>query len=329
MQHVRTFGWALSGILAASAILPGCKSPQHAAAAEWSSALVSAPAPTEANIPGARRFVFDQWAGAPVPVWYLRPEGTPATAPIVFVMHGVQRDADRYLREWVDTARKNGFIVVVPEFTAKAFPGARGYNFGGTFAEDGKELPREQWSYAAIEPIFDAMRKVEKLTATQYWLFGHSAGAQFVHRYTMLGLGARMHSAISANAGSYMFVTNEVRWPFGVETAPGGKFNFARAFSAPMILLLADADNDPQHRSLPHQPEADAQGPHRLARGQNFYGEARKTAQREKLPFAWSCVIAPGVAHENGKMADFAARLINRVKTHAGADCEKIQPPPQ
>lgn len=285
-------------------------------------ALVAAPAPAEANIPGARRFVFDQWAGAAVPVWYYRPEGTPATAPIVFVMHGVKRNADQYLREWVDSAKDNGFVVVVPEFTAKAFPRANGYNFGGAFTEDGKEVPRTQWSYSAIEPIFDAIRQVEKLSEPKYWLFGHSAGAQFVHRFTMLGLGKRMHAAISANAGSYMVATREVRWPFGVAGAPGGEFDFGRAFSSPLILLLGDADNDPKHRSLPHQPEADAQGPHRFARGQNFYAKAREKAQHDKLEFDWSCVIAPGVAHENAKMAAFAARIIQSPSLpKAGQDC--------
>lgn len=312
--------WMVRALLIGSATLWGCASVPDVQASN--STPVVSPAPAEAKIPGAKRFVFDQWKGPPVPVWYLRPEGTLATAPIVFVMHGVRRDADRYLSEWVDTARENGFVVVVPEFTSKAFPGAAGYNFGGAFTEDGKEVPRAQWSYAAIEPIFDAMRQVEQLSAPKYWLFGHSAGAQFVHRFAMLGLGKRMQAAISANAGSYMLPTRDVRWPFGVAGSPGGEFNFGHAFASSMVLLLGDADNDPAHPSLPHQPEADAQGPHRFARGQNFYSKARSAAEREKLQFAWSCVIAPGVAHENGKMAAFAARIIKSPSLpKVGQDC--------
>lgn len=313
--------WIVRALLIGSATLWGCASLADVPAS-GRQAPVASPAPAAANIPGAKRFVFDRWAGPAVPVWYFRPEGTPASAPIVFVMHGVQRDADRYLSEWMDTAKANGFVVVVPQFTPEAFPGARGYNFGGAFTEGGKEVPRAQWSYSAIEPIFDAIRQVEQLSAPKYWLFGHSAGAQFVHRLTMLGLAKRMHAAISANAGSYMVATGEVGWPFGVSGAPGGEFDFARAFAAPLIVLLGAADNDPKHRSLPHQPEADAQGPHRFARGQHFYAAARSKAEREKLDFAWSCVIAPGVAHENGKMAAFAARIIRAPSLpRAGQDC--------
>jgi poly(3-hydroxybutyrate) depolymerase len=283
------------------------------------SPLVAQDAP---GIPGAKRFMFDRWAGPALPVWYLRPEGTPADAPMVFVMHGVRRDADRYLTEWVATAREHGFVIVVPEFPSKAFPGANGYNFGGVFDKEGQERPRAQWSYSAIEPIFDAVREIEALTAPKYWLFGHSAGAQFVHRYAMLGLGKRMQGAISANAGSYMFATEEVRWPFGVAGAPGDHFDFTRAFAAPLVLLLGDADNDSAHPSLPHQPEADRQGPHRFARGQNFYAQAREAAKKDKLKLQWSCLIAPGVAHENGKMADFAAAIItSRAPLAPGSDC--------
>jgi poly(3-hydroxybutyrate) depolymerase len=270
--------------------------------------------------------MFDRWSGPALPVWYFRPEGTPASAPIVFVMHGVRRNADQYLGEWVETAREHGFVVVVPEFTSKAFPGAQGYNFGGVFTDSGEEQPRSQWSYAAIEPIFDSVRSIEGLTATRYWLFGHSAGAQFVHRYAMLGMGVRMHGAISANAGSYMFATEDERWPFGVAGAPGGKFDFERAFSSAMVLLLGDADNDPAHPSLPHQPQADRQGPHRFARGQNFYRQAREAAARAEVKFQWSCVVAPGVAHENGKMAAFAAAIIDsKAALEPGAECNRFQ----
>ena len=73
---------------------------------------------------GVQRFLFSGWAGPALPVWYVRPAGTPADAPILFVFHGVQRDADRYLSEWLDVATRERVIVVVPEFTREGFPGA-------------------------------------------------------------------------------------------------------------------------------------------------------------------------------------------------------------
>lgn len=84
--------WLVSmvfGLCLSSAALPSCASPSTALP-------VAQSAP---NIPEAKRFMFDRWAGPALPVWYLRPAGTPPDAPVVFVMHGVKRDADRYLME--------------------------------------------------------------------------------------------------------------------------------------------------------------------------------------------------------------------------------------
>jgi poly(3-hydroxybutyrate) depolymerase len=271
------------------------------------------------DVPGSKRLTVADWGGAPITLWYLRGADTKADAPIVFVMHGVGRDADRYLAEWRDIALANDIVVVVPEYAQNYFPGSEGYNFGGVFDEAGSLQPKARWAYSSIEPLFDALRRHENLSAEQYWLFGHSAGAQFVHRFVMLGVAQRMVAAISANAGSYMFPVNDVDWPFGLRGAPKG--GDAGIFASPMVLMLGDADSDPNHRSLPRQPAAMAQGPHRYARGQNFYGTSRKIAERTGQTFNWSCVIVPGVAHDNAGIARAAISIIKGWKPTPGADC--------
>jgi poly(3-hydroxybutyrate) depolymerase len=274
------------------------------------------------DVPGSKRLTVSDWGGAPITLWYLRGPGVTADAPIVFVMHGVGRDADRYLAEWRELALSNDIIVVVPEYSQDNFPGSAGYNFGGVFDKAGRLQPKTRWAYSSIEPLFDALRRHENLSAQQYWLFGHSAGAQFVHRFVMLGVAERMVAAIAANAanaGSYLFPVDDVDWPFGLRGAP--ERSAAGVFASPMILMLGDADSDPRHRSLPQQPAARAQGPHRFARGQNFYRTSRQIAERTGQPFNWSCVIVPGVAHDNAGIARAAIRIIKGWKPTPGADC--------
>ncbi len=271
---------------------------------------------------GGRRFLFDQWAGPPIPVWYVRGTAGAADAPVLFVMHGVRRDADRYLAEWIDLARREGLVVVVPEFSREAFPGAQSYNFGRMIAEDGQPRPRAEWSYAAIEPIFDALRAREGLSAPDYAIYGHSAGAQFVHRLVLTGSGPRLRLAIAANAGSYAEPRTDVPWPFGMGGLPADAWRPAEALAAPLLLLLGTADNDPRHPSLPDQPGARAQGPHRLARGLFFYASGRKAAADAGLAFGWSCLLVPGVGHDNAGMAPAAVDLIfGRVRAGPGAPC--------
>jgi gamma-glutamyltranspeptidase/glutathione hydrolase len=267
-------------------------------------------------------FTVADWGGAPIKLWYLRPPNAASNAPVVFVMHGVRRDADRYLYEWQDLAQEHGLIVAVPEFSSDYFKGARGYNFGNVFDENNQLNPRSIWAYSAIEPLFDALRAAESLSTKGYWLFGHSAGAQFVHRQVMLGGGPRMISAISANAGSYMVPSSQFRWPFGLDTTPIA--NPGQLFERPMLLLLGEADNDPEHPSLPRQAEALAQGPHRFARGINFFDIARKAASETAQPFAWRCRTVPGIAHDNAGMARAAVQVIMSGLPTKENDCPRL-----
>jgi poly(3-hydroxybutyrate) depolymerase len=297
-------------------------------------ALLAAPTPSAARAPsdvppalataGVQRFMFSGWAGPAIPVWYLRPASAGPDAPVLFVMHGVRRDADRYVGEWVELAAAHGVVVVVPEYSDAAFPRALNYNHGRMFDAAGAPRPRGDWSWSAIEPVFDAVVARERLGARDYALYGHSAGAQFVHRHVLTGGGPRMRLAIVANAGSYAMPTPDAPWPFGAGGLPPGAFDAATAFRRPLALLLGTADNDPKHPSLPDQPEAQAQGPHRLARGQNFYAFSRRAAGPA---LAWTCALAPDVGHDNGRMAPFALALVlGRAAPRPGADCAAIAP---
>lgn len=261
---------------------------------------------------GVQRFDFSGWAGPALPVWYMRSADTPADAPIVFVFHGVRRDADRYLFEWLDLAERERIIVVVPEFTQSGFPGAPGYNHGRVLDERGAAVPVDQRSFAIIEPLFDALRQREQLTRSHYWMFGHSAGAQFVHRFIMTGNARRLERAVSANAGSYMFPDDRFAWPFGTGRLPDGIWTPEQAYAVPMTVLLGTADNDPAYPSLPRDPEAMAQGPHRLARGNAFFAATRNDSAARDLPYAWDCRLVPGVGHENGRMAPFAIAVLRQ-----------------
>lgn len=259
---------------------------------------------------GVERFTFDGWAGPALPVWMYRPADTPADAPILFVFHGVRRDADRYLGEWVDLAVREKLVIIVPEFTQAGFPGARGYNHGNLLTEAGGPTPPAQRSFAVIEPLFDAVRARAGLTRDRYWLFGHSAGAQFVHRFVMTGHARRMERAVSANAGSYMMPDAAAPWPFGLGGLPAGIWDAAAAYAAPMTVLLGTADNDPNYPSLPRDAAAMAQGPHRVARGEAFFASARRDAASRGAAFNWGCALAPGIGHDNRGMAPFAIAVL-------------------
>ena len=256
---------------------------------------------------GDGRFVFDGWAGPPIPVWYHLPRQVQADTPVLFVMHGVNRDADRYRDQWSALARQYGFILVVPEFDREHFPGAAAYNLGNVFDPAGKPIPRGQWSFSAIEPLFDQVRELTGTRVGAYDLYGHSAGAQFVHRYVLFVPDARLGRAVAANAGWYTLPDRHVEYPYGLHGKRLPPVDLRRALGQPLVVLLGTADNDPAYHNLRRTPEALAQGPHRLARGEFFFGSAASAAEAEGVALGWTLEKVAGVAHDNGGMAQAAA----------------------
>lgn len=257
-------------------------------------------------------FAFENWAGPLLRVWYWAPSKVVADTPIVFVLHGVKRDADRYLAEWKPIAQHHGFIVVVPEFSNVSFPGSRGYNTGYFVEADGSPRPRAQWSFAALEPLFDAIKARTGSEVPRYALYGHSAGAQFVHRYVLFMPEARLSHAVAANAGWYTLPALDTAYPYGLAGTPVAESDLKRALGKPLTILLGTADTDRADPNFRTTKEADAQGAHRFARGQGFHAAGRAAAARLAVPFGWRLQEVPGVGHDNAAMAVAAAPLLTR-----------------
>lgn len=248
--------------------------------------------------------------GRSVRVWYFLPAGAAADLPVVFVMHGVQRNGEQYRDEWVEAAERKRFLLIVPEFSREQFPGEEGYILGNMRDEDGRPRPAPEWAFGMIEPIFDAVRQRFGSRARDYQIYGHSAGAQFVHRFIFFGPSTRCRRAIAANAGWYSWPDPDRDYPFGVRTASRGSPVLPDALARDLVILLGDADTDPLHPSLRKSEDVAFQGEHRFARGQNFFAAARNFAVQSHLPFRWTLVTVPGVAHSNSGMTSEASRLL-------------------
>lgn len=243
-------------------------------------------------------------------VWYYLPAHFSKDDRVLFVMHGVNRNADEYRDNWIELAERYRLLVIAPEFSERLFPTESSYQLGNVFDKNGSQQPRERWSYALIERIFDDVVARNHLTAERFSIFGHSAGGQFVHRLMLLCPSPRIDLAIAANAGWYTMPTLNQAFPYGLKGAPIDEQRLASALSNPLVILIGEEDTDPHHQHLRRTPEALAQGPHRFARGQSFYQRAQRYAHEASFPFRWRLVTVPGVDHDNAKMAVAAAKLL-------------------
>ncbi len=266
--------------------------------------------------PGSHSFEFVDRRGdpsRPIRVRYHQPTGYGPETPIVVVMHGASRAAQRYFDDWQPEAESYGFLLLVPEFSAERYQGSRQYNLGNVFeSEDPVGLrPERLWSFSAVGHLVDEVRMATGGRQSGFLLYGHSAGSQFAHRLLWTLPELPVERVVLANAGWYTTPTDTVRWPYGLGGTPfwdGVPTGLARD----VVVLLGDQDTDPAASSLRQTPEALAQGPHRFARGHHFFEAARSQARTLGVPFAWQLDTVAGAGHSNAAMAARAAALLMR-----------------
>lgn len=239
-------------------------------------------------------------ASRPVRVHYYIPRDGDATSmPILFVLPGQERNAADYLAAWHNEAASRHIMVFALEFPADSYTSAQ-YNEGGMF-DGGVLLDPEQWSFAVVESVFDAIRNDTGSSRTTYDMWGHSAGAQFVHRYATFMPQVRLRRAVSANAGWYTLPDADTAYPYGLKGTPfASQAHLSAIFARDLAVHLGTADTG--RSGLNTSERAEAQGPNRYSRGLYYMACAEQQCEAAGVPFIWSKTEVEGVAHEYAKM---------------------------
>jgi poly(3-hydroxybutyrate) depolymerase len=262
-------------------------------------------------VPGGRwSFVFTDAKGQrdkPIRVYTYRPKACDSKCPIQFVLHGMSRGASRARDNWVDIADRHNILIIAPEFSAKDWPGNEKYNLGDVA---GNENP-ERWAYSAIEHLFDEMRDGQN----DYNIFGHSAGAQFVHRMLLLLPGSRGKVYAAANAGWYAMPEwrkekTEAPYPHTLVGSKSGEAQVRQALAKRLIVLVGENDNDPDHEALDKSAASEKQGATRVARGEKFVAEGKRVAAELGITTPWELIVVPGTAHNALPMGNAASVAI-------------------
>jgi len=232
---------------------------------------------------------------------------TPAM-PVVIVQHGMSRNGAEYCEAWVPAAEKHGFMVVAITFPKEAWPDAVTYNNGHVLAEDGTLRPRQSWSNAIPWRVFGLLREAGVTTRDKAYLWGHSAGGQFVHRLLAMQPHGIFEAAGAANAGWYTLPTLDLPYPDGLGGIGLTKDDVVRLLGCPLVVFSGDRDIDGTAENFPKHDSAMAQGPNRFARAQFFLDYGQAAAAKLGVPCRWTRIVVPGVAHEGMKMSAFAAQ---------------------
>ena len=222
----------------------------------------------------------------------------PLNGSLWFVMHGVDRDAARYIGAAAPVAERHQALAIVIEFSRREFPDTDDYTLGITTrgradesaSREGRWRAPEDFVYNELERVFEAVRRSLDGAQRGYHLLGHSAGAQFTHRLLTFMPCARVLGAVAANAGWYTLPAADAAQPFGMPyslrgSAPGASDPRA-LLAAPLTLLLGTRDTSEAATDalVRGTPGAQAQGRHRLARGHHISKLVKHSRARSAYP---------------------------------------------
>ncbi len=258
---------------------------------------------------------YEPFATKAMRVFYYVPEAVHGEMPIVFVLHGAERNAMEYRNALVNKAEQKGFILVVPEFSEVNFPDVNGYQLGNIYqngdAPSAATLnAEEQWALSVIEPLFSYVKVQTKSNRTTYDIIGHSGGAQFVHRFLLLKSQARVNKIVVSAAGWYTATENEVNFPYGLKNSLLESTNINSVFAKKVFVQVGTSDNSATTTSIRRDSLANRQGVHRLARAQYFYQKAASSAATASVPFQWELKLISGLGHDFEDALPHAADLL-------------------
>jgi hypothetical protein len=261
----------------------------------------------------------------------------------VIVVHGVERNADVYLRG-AEAARAaagsagEDTLLIVPQFLADIDvatfhlpPVVLHWSTGGWSEGEPAHGPAPLSSFDVFDTILQRLADRALLPDLAHVvLVGHSAGGQVVQRYSVVGRGEAALGArglawryVVANPSSYLYFSDDRpmpvdraacpdfdRWKYGLAGAPpyvGDTTGMEARFAVrEVVYLLGTADTDPHHPALDTSCAGEAEGPYRFARGQAYFAylEARHPGT-----LAQRVALVPGVAHNEWKMFGSACGL--------------------
>jgi hypothetical protein len=214
---------------------------------------------------------------------------------LLFVFHGNSRSAASYLDYARPLADRACLLVFAPLFDEERFPNSA-YHRGGIVDDDGV-LPREDWTVDIVADLVSWARRREGRPDAPYYLFGHSAGGQFLSRVAAFAPPPDAERIVIANASTHVLASLDEPAPYGLGDVfgPAATGQLRTYLALPVTIYLGTEDTEDE--DLTDTVEARRQGADRLERGRAAFALARETALRNGWTFGWRLVEASGVGH--------------------------------
>lgn len=269
---------------------------------------------------GTGQYAYDLpqgFASTAMQVYYHIPDGADANSPVLMVFHGNLRDARESRNEMINMANQKKCVLLVPEFSEMAFPGNNEYHLGGVFDDGenptaGELRSSNRWTFSLVKPLFEEAKTRFGYVAHKFDAFGHSAGAQFLHRLLYFESQLPLNRAFANASGWYTLPNVAIDYPYGLgQTGLNEAQTLERVFGHSVHITVGALDNDPNAPALRRNAEADVQGTNRRDRAQYFYQYSAGQANALGLPFSsWTFSVIPGIGHDFVPAAQYAINTL-------------------
>lgn len=265
--------------------------------------------PIYVNAAEIKQTTFAYWDKPDVEIFYITPEIINKDTKVIFVIHGNSRNAEDYLSAWIPHVTNKNVIVAAPQFRKIDFR----YFFLLEMAESSGKVNSDKDEYInnSISLFFNYLKSKFSLSTETYSMFGHSAGAQFTHRYMLLSMDNRISNTVIANAGWYTFITDD-EFPYGINNSPINISNEQiKWFMSKKANLLIGSD-DIGFKSVNSSKGANLQGLTRVDRAANYFDSLIMNAERRGYALRWNYRVLERVDHDFKKVTPYAAQILLR-----------------
>lgn len=236
--------------------------------------------------------------GDEIEVFTFRPPGCQKLS-IFFVFHGMKRNAEGAGKNAVNFAKDACMMIFAPHFDKQRFPNWR-YQRAGSVRK-GKVQDRTLWSGPILDELIALARREVQSKDTKVYLFGHSAGAQFLSRISAYTPPSGVSRIVIANPSVHVAPSLSEEAPYGFGGGIFSEFEAHAALKAylalPISIYLGQQDTGKKH--LVSNKAAKRQGKNRLERGQTVFHQAQEMARKKGWPFNWILVEVPGIGHSS------------------------------
>jgi len=246
------------------------------------------------------------------------PNETPKN--ILVIAHGMLSKKDKasdvakkYISRWVRYADEYGLLLIAPVFDTPRF-GNLGGGFGGYRNLFGKYISADTF----VNKIVNRYSVKTSSGSNRFYLYGHSAGGQFVNRYVVTHPEKIIRAVISA-AGRYSYPNKSSEWPYGAgnmsKTLKWKDGTKKRVHITKPLRNYALAENKVSivigSKDTKAQPKRPAHiGKTRIEIANSWANQMNQNAKRYGIKGNVNVYIIPGIDHSSSRLTPHCVKTL-------------------